>query len=384
MASAKSAALDWRSSSLSRRAAVLFRFRELLVANSDELAAIITAEHGKVLSDAAGEIARGLENVEFACGIAQLLKGGYSEQASTGVDVYSIRQPLGVVAGITPFNFPAMVPLWMCANAIACGNAFILKPSEKDPSAVAAAGPAVEAGRPARWRVHRAAGRQGRRRRAARASRCRRGQLRRLDADRALDLSARDGRGQARPSPGREQAESVLLALFGEHSIRVSSVQLSIGQTLRLMGRVKEAESVIAAGMATFVRVHPGDDPDVAGALDLKARSLGGAGPMGRGLGDAPPLPRHVRKDRRTQHAGARAADDASRGGFAGRRLERRSERRVSPERWRSPRTRWSGKPDDSGSRGCAWQRGLTEPRRWPRWRRSRRSRLRIRGQPKV
>jgi malonate-semialdehyde dehydrogenase (acetylating)/methylmalonate-semialdehyde dehydrogenase len=135
VATAKSAALDWRSSSLSRRAAVLFRFRELLVEHSDELAAIITSEHGKVLSDAAGEIARGLENVEFACGIAQLLKGGYSEQAATGVDVYSIRQPLGVVAGITPFNFPVMVPLWMCANAIACGNAFILKPSEKDPSA---------------------------------------------------------------------------------------------------------------------------------------------------------------------------------------------------------------------------------------------------------
>ncbi len=113
----------------------MFAFRELLAARTDELAAIVTAEHGKVLSDAAGEIARGLENVEFACGIAQLLKGGYSEQASTGVDVYSIRQPLGVVAGITPFNFPAMVPLWMCANAIACGNAFILKPSEKDPSA---------------------------------------------------------------------------------------------------------------------------------------------------------------------------------------------------------------------------------------------------------
>ena len=129
------AAKQWRSSSLSRRSAVLFAFRELLHTRTDELAAIITAEHGKVLSDAAGEIARGLENVEFAAGVPQLLKGGFSEQAATGVDVYSIRQPLGVVAGITPFNFPAMVPLWMCANAIACGNAFILKPSEKDPSA---------------------------------------------------------------------------------------------------------------------------------------------------------------------------------------------------------------------------------------------------------
>jgi malonate-semialdehyde dehydrogenase (acetylating)/methylmalonate-semialdehyde dehydrogenase len=132
---ATEAAAVWRATSLARRTAVLFAFRELLAANVDELAAIITAEHGKVLSDAKGEIARGLENVEYACGVSEHMKGGYSEQAGTGVDVYSIRQPLGVVAGITPFNFPAMVPLWMCANAIATGNAFILKPSEKDPSA---------------------------------------------------------------------------------------------------------------------------------------------------------------------------------------------------------------------------------------------------------
>ncbi|HEY0000592.1 MAG TPA: CoA-acylating methylmalonate-semialdehyde dehydrogenase, partial [Actinoplanes sp.] len=125
----------WRSASLSQRSAVLFAFRELLHARSGELAAIITAEHGKVLADAAGEVARGLENVEFATGIPHLMKGSYSEQAATGVDVYSIRQPLGVVAGITPFNFPAMVPLWMCTTAIAAGNAFVLKPSEKDPSA---------------------------------------------------------------------------------------------------------------------------------------------------------------------------------------------------------------------------------------------------------
>ena len=135
VASAKAAVAEWRSASLSRRSAVLFAFRQLLHDNADELAKILTLEHGKVLSDAHGEIARGLENVEFACGVPQLMKGGYSEQAGTGVDVYSIRQPLGVVAGITPFNFPAMVPLWMCANAIATGNAFILKPSEKDPSA---------------------------------------------------------------------------------------------------------------------------------------------------------------------------------------------------------------------------------------------------------
>ncbi|MDP9094048.1 MAG: CoA-acylating methylmalonate-semialdehyde dehydrogenase [Actinomycetota bacterium] len=135
VASARTAALGWREASLSRRSGVLFAFRELLAARAEELASIVTAEHGKVLGDARGEIARGLENVEFACGAPQLLKGGFSEQAASGVDVYSIRQPLGVVAGITPFNFPVMVPLWMAATAIACGNAFLLKPSEKDPSA---------------------------------------------------------------------------------------------------------------------------------------------------------------------------------------------------------------------------------------------------------
>jgi malonate-semialdehyde dehydrogenase (acetylating)/methylmalonate-semialdehyde dehydrogenase len=124
----------WRTTSLSQRSSILFAFRELLHRHRDDIAALVTAEHGKVLSDAAGEVARGIENVEFACGVPHLLKGGFSEQASRGVDVYSISQPLGVVAGITPFNFPAMVPMWMFANAIACGNAFILKPSEKDPS----------------------------------------------------------------------------------------------------------------------------------------------------------------------------------------------------------------------------------------------------------
>ena len=134
VAAAKSAAPMWRATSLSKRAEVLFRLRELVDANRKEIASLLTAEHGKVLSDALGEVARGLENIEFACGVPHLLKGGFSEQAATGVDVYSIRQPLGVVAGITPFNFPAMVPMWMFANALACGNTFVLKPSEKDPS----------------------------------------------------------------------------------------------------------------------------------------------------------------------------------------------------------------------------------------------------------
>ena len=135
VAAAKAAFPAWRATSLSRRTDILFRIRNLVEANRKELAAHLTAEHGKVTSDALGEIARGLENLEFACGISSLLKGGFSEQASTGVDVYQVRQPLGVVAGITPFNFPAMVPMWMFGTAIACGNAFILKPSEKDPSA---------------------------------------------------------------------------------------------------------------------------------------------------------------------------------------------------------------------------------------------------------
>jgi len=125
----------WRATSLSKRTEILFRIRNLVDHHRRDLAALLTAEHGKVPSDALGEIARGLENLEFACGIPHLMKGSYSEQASSGVDVYQIRQPLGVVAGITPFNFPAMVPMWMFATAIATGNTFILKPSEKDPSA---------------------------------------------------------------------------------------------------------------------------------------------------------------------------------------------------------------------------------------------------------
>jgi malonate-semialdehyde dehydrogenase (acetylating)/methylmalonate-semialdehyde dehydrogenase len=135
VAAAKAALPAWRATSLSRRAEILFRTRQLFHEHREDIARILTAEHGKVLSDALGEVARGLEIVEFACGIPHLLKGGYTEQASTGIDVFSIRQPVGVVGGITPFNFPAMVPMWMFAPAIACGNTFVLKPSEKDPSA---------------------------------------------------------------------------------------------------------------------------------------------------------------------------------------------------------------------------------------------------------
>lgn len=135
IAAAAKALPAWSQYSLSKRSAILFRFRELLVEHTDELAAIVTREHGKVFSDAKGEVARGLEVAEFACGIPQLLKGEFSEQAATGIDVYSFRQPVGVVAGITPFNFPVMIPLWMIPVALATGNTFVLKPPTRDPSA---------------------------------------------------------------------------------------------------------------------------------------------------------------------------------------------------------------------------------------------------------
>jgi len=133
---AEAAFTQWRHSSLTKRTQILFAFRELVNKNKEKIAQLITAEHGKVLSDAQGEVTRGLEVVEFACGIPHLLKGGFSEEVSTGVDVYSIRQPLGPVAIISPFNFPAMVPMWFFPIAIACGNTVVVKPSEKDPSAI--------------------------------------------------------------------------------------------------------------------------------------------------------------------------------------------------------------------------------------------------------
>ncbi len=135
VAAAKAAFPAWADTPPIRRARVLFKFLELLNANKDELARAITLEHGKVFTDAQGEVARGIDIVEFACGIPQLLKGDFTEQVSNGIDNWTVRQPLGVVAGITPFNFPAMVPMWMYPMAIACGNTFILKPSEKDPTA---------------------------------------------------------------------------------------------------------------------------------------------------------------------------------------------------------------------------------------------------------
>jgi len=131
---AKKVQPEWAATNPQRRARVMFKFKELLEANMDELAALLSSEHGKVIADSKGDVQRGLEVIEFSCGIPHLLKGEYTEGAGPGIDIYAMRQPLGVVAGITPFNFPAMIPMWMFGIAIACGNAFILKPSEKDPS----------------------------------------------------------------------------------------------------------------------------------------------------------------------------------------------------------------------------------------------------------
>lgn len=134
VAAAADAFEAWAATSIAKRTAIMYAFRDLVVKRKDDIAAVLTSEHGKVLSDSAGEVQRGIENIEYACGLAEHLKGSFSQEASTDIDVFSVRQPLGVVAGITPFNFPSMVPMWMYPNAIAAGNTFVLKPSEKDPS----------------------------------------------------------------------------------------------------------------------------------------------------------------------------------------------------------------------------------------------------------
>ena len=177
-----------------KRARVMFRFKELLDKHADDLAREISREHGKVHDDALGEVARGIDCVDFACGIPQLLKGEFSRNVGPSIDTYSDRQPLGVVAGITPFNFPAMVPMWMYPLAIACGNTFILKPSERDPSAPMLAWQLFMDAGPARGRAQRRPRRQGSGRRDPRPSRHQGGELRRLDADRRIRLSARHAR----------------------------------------------------------------------------------------------------------------------------------------------------------------------------------------------
>ncbi len=202
---ARAAFPGWSATNPQRRARVMFEFKRLVEANMDELAAMLSSEHGKVLADSRGDVQRGLEVIEFACGIPHLQKGEYTEGAGPGIDIYSMRQPLGVVAGITPFNFPAMIPMWMFGVAIACGNCFINKPSEKDPSVpLRLAELFMEAGGPA----GRAAGRQwrqgGRRRHPRRPGHQGR-QLRRLVGHRPLCLSPRHRQRQTCPGHGRRQ-----------------------------------------------------------------------------------------------------------------------------------------------------------------------------------
>ena len=231
---AKEAFPAWRALSLAKRAELMFAVRELVHDRREEIARILTREHGKVLSDALGEVTRGLEVIEYCCGIPTLLKGGFSEQASTGIDVYSIRQPLGVVAGITPFNFPAMVPMWMWAPALACGNCFVLKPSEKDPSAsLYVAELLQEAGVPDGVFnvVH---GDKVAVDRAARAPRRGGGQLRRLDADRALHL--RDGHEATASACRRSAAPRTTWSCCPDADIEMAA-DAAVSAALRLGGR---------------------------------------------------------------------------------------------------------------------------------------------------
>ena len=195
----------WSATPPLRRARVLMKFRDLLDRHRKDLARIVTQEHGKTLADAEGSVTRGMEVVEFATGIPHLLKGEHSDSVGTDVDSWSMRMPVGVCAGITPFNFPAMVPMWMFPIAIGCGNTFVLKPSERDPTLSLRLGRAAAGSRTARRRVQRRARRQGGGRRAARASDGARRVVRRLDADREVHL--RDGRAQrqARAGAGRRE-----------------------------------------------------------------------------------------------------------------------------------------------------------------------------------
>ena len=195
---ASDAHTTWRHFSLSKRAELFFRIYQLFDEHRDDLARLLTAEHGKVLSDAHGEVQRGIEVIEYVCGIPELLKGAYSEQASSGIDVYSIRQPLGVVAGITPFNFPAMVPMWMWAPGDRVREHVHPEAVREGPVRVASHRRAAEGGRASRRRLQRRAGGQDRGRRDPPAPRHRGGLLRRLDADRALRLRDRhEGRVSA-------------------------------------------------------------------------------------------------------------------------------------------------------------------------------------------
>ena len=202
---AKAAQAEWAATNPQRRARVMMKFLELAQRDYDKLADLLAREHGKTVPDAKGDIQRGLEVVEFACGIPHLMKGEYTEGAGPGIDIYSMRQPLGVVAGITPFNFPAMIPMWKFAPAIACGNAFILKPSERDPGVPMMLARADDRGGPAAGHPQRRQRRQGSGRRHPRRSRYQGGRLRRLLADRAIHLRARGRDRQALPVLWRRQ-----------------------------------------------------------------------------------------------------------------------------------------------------------------------------------
>jgi hypothetical protein len=205
VAAAQAAFPAWADTPPIRRARVMFKFLELLNHHKDALAEMITLEHGKVFTDAQGEVSRGIDIVEFACGISQLLKGDFTDQVSTGIDNWTLRQPLGVVAGITPFNFPVMVPMWMFPLAIAAGNCFVLKPSPIDPSASLFIRRPAQTSRTAGRRVQRGAGRQGGGGRAAGAPRREGHQLRGLHADRELHLRDRRTPWQARAGAGRRE-----------------------------------------------------------------------------------------------------------------------------------------------------------------------------------
>ena len=205
---ARAAFPAWAATPALKRARVMFKFKEIVEQRRGELAKLIASEHGKLVSDAAGEVTRGLEVVEFACGAPHLLKGEFADNVGTGIDSYSLRQPLGVAAGITPFNFPAMVPMWMFPVALVCGNTFILKPSERDPGAGIVDRAVAGRGGTSARRVQRRQRRQGRGRCAAAAPAGRRREFRRLDAHRRIRAARRQRAWQARAGAGRREESS--------------------------------------------------------------------------------------------------------------------------------------------------------------------------------
>ena len=312
---------SWSQASLSKRAKVLFAFRELVNARTKELAEIISDEHGKVLSDAAGEVQRGLEVVEFACGIPTLLKGEFSDQVSTGVDLFSFRQPLGVCAGITPFNFPAMVPMWMYPVAIACGNTFVLKPSERDPSASQFVAELwAEAGLPDGVFnvVH---GDKEAVDALLDAPRRRRGLVRRLHPDRQVHLRDRPRARQARAGPRR-----------GEEPRHRAA-----GRRPRLRLRPPRRRRVRLRGRALHgdLRGRRGG----RGGRRARRRRVGeGAGHQGR------PRPRRRVRDGPGHHRGRQGPD--RRADRLGRRAGRRPRRRRPRPHGPRPRERLLRRPD--------------------------------------